>query len=257
MRFVSWSQWVTSCSCGARAGSLCSSLSELTGCVSPCLVVTLVSLVTCVTSVYTQLASGQVQVCSSVQSETPQKGPPQIRVALLILERRSMIPQRQPLRMRTRPRAKGLMQVVSPRRRGPDLHQLAGRDEGERKSRSLALSLSLSLSPFRSKTTGPCKRFFPRRDGLCQDCISTMQIVRGPRSIIRDSITANNMELTDFKRHSSSARARRARVQLDSHRSQCRYFPTDAAVASAPKTRLSLKTSKHLTGLSSPTCERS
>ena len=147
MRFVSWSQWVTSCSCGARAGSLCSSLSELTGCVSPCLVVTLVSLVTCVTSVYTQLASGQVQVCSSVQSETPQKGPPQIRVALLILERRSMIPQRQPLRMRTRPRAKGLMQVVSPRRRGPDLHQLAGRDEGERKSRSLALSLSLSLSP--------------------------------------------------------------------------------------------------------------
>lgn len=26
-----------------------------------------------------------------------------------------------------------------------------------------------------------------------------------PRSIIRDSITANNMELTDFKRHSSSA----------------------------------------------------
>ena len=64
---------------------------------------------------------------------------------------------------------------------------------------------------------------------------SKMQIARGPRSIIRDSITANNMELTDFKRHSSSARARRARYSRAVAEADRRYFPTDAAAASAPK----------------------
>lgn len=33
----------------------------------------------------------------------------------------------------------------------------------------------------------------------------TVQDILSETSIIRDSITANNMELTDFKRHSSSA----------------------------------------------------